>query len=513
MRVVIVEDEDVIRNGLSNLVCKINNDIEVVATVNNGSDAIEKINRTRPDLVITDIKMPKLDGLEMLNQLKAKGINHKTIILSAYSEFEYAQQAIKLGVNEYILKPISVIDMTQALKNIEDQIVISNKLNEKENEKNLSLNDILKRIVFTEDINEFEIKELLKVKYNINYDEKIGIFVLYTSMYLDEYIVNLKKRLKDIFKSNYDLECFIIENKEKNEIVILFLNLIENRNVLEGIIEKFFINKDKKNWAVGYARCNGIINIKSTFNSINENLEWNLSMTDKDIVYLEKINNIYTLPIYYPIDIESELRNNICNMNFEEIKKGFNKFISYSKRDLYNPKEIKNNLIRFLWAVINITKEINNSEELNIDTQRLLTSLMLAKTWNEIEYTFNTLLKYIGENITKNNEERYMSLLVKRAKSLAYEFYSKGITLEEISDKLNVTPEYLGTQFKKEVGESFSIYIKKYRINKAKKLLLSTNLRLYQISERVGYNDPKYFSKVFKESTNYLPLEYKKLYK
>ena len=177
------------------------------------------------------------------------------------------------------------------------------------------------------------------------------------------------------------------------------------------------------------------------------------------------------------------------------------------------PKEIKNNLIRFLWAVINITKEINNSEELNIDTQRLLTSLMLAKTWNEIEYTFNTLLKYIGENITKNNEERYMSLLVKRAKSLAYEFYSKGITLEEISDKLNVTPEYLGTQFKKEVGESFSIYIKKYRINKAKKLLLSTNLRLYQISERVGYNDPKYFSKLFKESTNYLPLEYKKLYK
>ena len=513
MRVVIVEDEDIIRNGLSKLVCKINNDIEVVATVNNGSDGVEIIDRTRPDLVITDIKMPKLDGLGMLSELKARGVNHKTIILSAYSEFKHAQQAIKLGVSEYILKPISVIDMTQALKNIEDQIVISNKLNDKENEKKLSLNDILKRIVFTQDINEFEINDLLKVKYNINYDKKIGVFVLYTSTYMDEYIVNLKKKLKDIFKFNYDLECFIMENKEKKEIVILFFNIIDNYKVLESIIKKNFVNKEKENWVIGYGECNGIINLKSTFNSINEILEWNLSISNKDIVYLDKINDIYTLPIYYPTDIESELRNNICNMNFEEIKKGFSKFISHSKKDLYNPKEIKNNLIRLLWAVINITKEVNNSEELNIDTQKLLTNLMLAKTWKEIEYTFNTLFKHISENITINNEEREMSLLVKRAKSLAYEFYSQGITLEEISDKLNVTPEYLGTQFKKEVGESFSIYIKKYRINKAKKLLLSTSLKLYQISERVGYSDPKYFSKVFKESTNYLPLEYRKLYK
>ena len=163
--------------------------------------------------------------------------------------------------------------------------------------------------------------------------------------------------------------------------------------------------------------------------------------------------------------------------------------------------------------IINTTKEINGSDEVNIDAQKLLANIMLAKTWSEIEVVFNTLFKYISENNDINSKEKDISLLVKRAKSLTHEFYSQGITLEEISDRLNVTPEYLGTQFKKEIGETFSIYIKKYRINKAKKLLLSTNLKLYQISERVGYNDPKYFSKVFKERTNYLPLEYRKLYK
>lgn len=511
MRVVIVEDEDVIRAGLSKLICKINNNVRVIATVNNGVEGLEVINKTKPDLVITDIKMPKLDGLGMLNELKARGIKHKTIILSAYSEFEYAQQAIKLGVSEYILKPISVTDMTQALKNIEEQIATANNLDEKENQ--LSLDDILKRILFTEAINEAEVKSFFKIKNNIRYDDKIGVFVLYNFIYDAEYIENLKKSLEDIFQLEAKLEYFIIENKEKKEIVILLFKVDEYKKVLENIITKCYINEERDNLALGYSECYGIVNLNNTFKDINNNLEWNLSEHDKKIIYSDKINDRYTLPIYYPIEIENQLRNNICKMKFEEIQNVFNKFISYCKKDIYNPKEIKNNLIRFLWAVINTTKEINGSDEVNIDTQKLLANIMLAKTWSEIEVVFNTLFKYISENNDINSKEKDISLLVKRAKSLTHEFYSQGITLEEISDRLNVTPEYLGTQFKKEIGETFSIYIKKYRINKAKKLLLSTNLKLYQISERVGYNDPKYFSKVFKERTNYLPLEYRKLYK
>lgn len=110
-------------------------------------------------------------------------------------------------------------------------------------------------------------------------------------------------------------------------------------------------------------------------------------------------------------------------------------------------------------------------------------------------------------------EEETMHLTVKRAKSMIHEFYQTGITLDEIASKLHITPEYLGTQFHREVGVNFSTYLRNYRIGKAKELLCGTTLKLYEIAERVGYADPKYFSKVFREATGVLPAEYRKTYK
>ena len=96
---------------------------------------------------------------------------------------------------------------------------------------------------------------------------------------------------------------------------------------------------------------------------------------------------------------------------------------------------------------------------------------------------------------------------------MIHEFYQAGITLEEISERLNMTPEYIGTLFHKEIGVTFSTYMKNYRINKAKELLCGSNYKLYEIAEKVGYNDPKYFSKVFREITGELPTDYRKIHK
>ena len=122
MRVVIVEDEIRIREGIVKLLSKTNDEFELVGEADNGKDGLQLLRDLRPDIVITDIKMPQMDGLSMLEQMFEQGINAKVIVLSAYSEFEYARKAMKLGVTEYLLKPITYHDFMQALENVKHQV-------------------------------------------------------------------------------------------------------------------------------------------------------------------------------------------------------------------------------------------------------------------------------------------------------------------------------------------------------------------------------------------------------
>lgn len=118
---------------------------------------------------------------------------------------------------------------------------------------------------------------------------------------------------------------------------------------------------------------------------------------------------------------------------------------------------------------------------------------------------------YFFEYLTSKDEaENDMSLLIQKALENIREYYDQGITLEEIAEKLHVTEEYLSTQFRKETGRTFTETIRGYRIERVKELLTATNWKLTKIAELAGYTDPKYMSRVFKEETGMLPLEYRK---
>lgn len=140
-----------------------------------------------------------------------------------------------------------------------------------------------------------------------------------------------------------------------------------------------------------------------------------------------------------------------------------------------------------------------------VEQQELLEEIMSSITYDELEGILEGILERIPREQKKED-----SYLIQRTKSLIHEFYQQGITLDEIAHQLKITPEYLGMQFHKETGCNFSSYMKNYRIKKAKELLLGSRMKLYEIAASVGYADPKYFSRVFKEVTGELPAEYRK---
>ena len=141
-----------------------------------------------------------------------------------------------------------------------------------------------------------------------------------------------------------------------------------------------------------------------------------------------------------------------------------------------------------------------------INQQELLSRIMNAKLREELTGASSLVL----EKLTGTQDTDTTHLTVKRMKGMIHEFYQTGIMLDDISRKLDMPPEYLGTLFHRETGTTFSNYVKNYRISKAKELLVGTNLKLYEVAEKVGYSDPKYFSRVFKEITGQLPVEYRR---
>ena len=122
LKVLIVEDEIRIREGLGKLLSRSGGRYDVVMEAGNGVEGLQAILQLKPDIVITDIRMPDMDGLEMLEQMVQAGIHTKAIVLSAFSEFEYARSAMKLGVTEYLLKPIAYNELMQSLENVTFQI-------------------------------------------------------------------------------------------------------------------------------------------------------------------------------------------------------------------------------------------------------------------------------------------------------------------------------------------------------------------------------------------------------
>ncbi len=354
MRIVVVEDEIRIREGLCNLIGKISADYEILGQASNGKEGLDLVLATNPDLIITDVRMPLMDGIEMLRLLKEKGIQKKAIILSAYTEFEYAKQAIVLGVSEYLVKPITVSALAETLTRLNKQI------------------------------------EFYKI-----------------------------------------------------------MSALPNRNDAAE----------------------------------------------------------YT----YPIHIENDIRKSICACDWKKTDYCKARFADHYKDAKCAFSVKKEAYVRFIWAISNVSKEIGLLQEEGVNIQNVLERIYAAQSHEELSRALGVMLSAL--RTPKENVDETASLTVNRAKTLIHEFYHTGITLEEIADQLNLTPEYLGTLFREKTGTHFTAYIKNHRTNKAKALLIGTEMKLSEIAQSVGYSDPKYFSKVFKESIGQLPSQYRALNK
>lgn len=508
MRIVVIEDEIRIREGLEKLIEKLDKDYQVVGTAENGQEGLELVRRIKPDVIVTDIKMPLTDGLEMLEILYQEGYEGKAVMLSAYSEFDYARRAMRLGVKEYLLKPVAVNEVSQCLGRIGEEIQresIQSRFAIKEAAQAFS------GILWGSLEGDSEMEELLEKQYGIPKNTRYAELCFYLGEDYEKNRDTLCREAERILSSSGGLKWECLLAPESGVILFLIYGYKDIQGLQRFVQWEILHQKEKR--AFDGAGWNGnllLLELREGFLQIEKYMEWNISLGDDVLIAFPKITRLQTGACIYPLDIEGKMKMHLCANDRDGLEKDMEEFREFfQKGALYAPKEIKECYVRFLWAMINVAKETGMLDFENLEQQSLLEHIMSAKTRYELKKAAALLTERLGEKET----EEAVHLTVKRAQGLIHEFYRTGITLEEIASRLNITPEYLGTRFRKELGVNFSTYIKNYRIGKAKEMLIGTQMKLYEIAERTGYSDAKYFSRVFKEATGQLPADYRKTHK
>ena len=188
------------------------------------------------------------------------------------------------------------------------------------------------------------------------------------------------------------------------------------------------------------------------------------------------------------------------------VKKEMNQFLQQIIREEYRAKEIRRAALKLVTRMMDMAKEINQKAYEKMKEQDYLKEVLLAYTKEELQRTLYQVGKLVCDKCKKEGISNYT---INRTLEYVETHFKEGITLEKTAEVLNITPEYLSTLFKREMGMNFSVFLKEFRMKQAKRLLKSTNLKIYEIAQECGYSNSNYFTKVFKEVTGISPAEYR----
>ena len=501
MRILIVEDEIKIRTGISRLITS-HTGHTVVGEAKNGKEGLEMIERFHPELVISDIRMPVMDGLEMVETAVTMGHTCHFVILSGYSEFEYAQKAIRNGVDDYLLKPLAPEDVTNVLDKIQKKIA------EEEAEQAQTTEGLLRDMLLggKKDITE-----------NCRRLEKSGAIVDGTPLYLlagylgntsTKYQQALVKQWENMKERYSELYLYYVLLENTQEMFVLVQADIEVQELWRKLSRRLYQNvaeQDQPVW--GCTVLDRLEDIGTELQTLRDYYLYGIRIGYRELLTAQKVMAIQEREFQYPVYLESRMQAAICGGSADSLKKEAEQFLNYVKAMDCHPRYVRKTYKKMLAYLESVCHEVNPEAYKLLQNQDLERAASEMLTSGELEACFEKAVGIILES--KDKREDIRNYAIRRAINFIREHYSENISLDLLADRLEITPEYLSALFNKEVGINFSTFLKRFRISQAKRLLKGTDEKIYTIAQQVGYNDPKYFNRVFKEEIGVSPGDYR----
>lgn len=472
-KVLLVDDEPWALSGIRNTFQWEKFGFEVIAETTVPAEAFDIIINQRPDVVFTDVRMPEMSGLELMEKVRERGLDTEFVVVSGFGEFSYAQQAIRQGAFDYCLKPLEFDYADKLLDKLYKY------LEDKKSDKKLML---------FESIIESKTDQVHLAEMGLSINRKYyqsAVVILKDTAHPDRGAMLFPSELSRIeiklgnnktfylFNVDQDIQNLVDRSGIKNACVG-----ISSLNELPDKIERLYYEADIAacNYFI-YNECKVYKYAKKNSARINPLIKNLCDLIEKrENDKLEKL--IDDIPVYFKV-------NSLC---LEDLVYLWNQLVAYVSKN-------------------SESNDIN--EEFDFTDYRQLISQHA-----DINSFVDFLKREVSEitDISFSDKEDNGSVFTKIL-SYIHEHYSEQIYLRDIARMFHVNPNYCCRLFKKHTSKTFSEYINTFRIEKAMKLLRTTELTMEEIAEKVGYNDYFYFIKSFKRNQGVSPGKFRKVYK
>jgi len=515
-KVFLVEDEIVTREGIRDNVDWASAGFEFCGEAPDGEVALPLIETTQPNVIITDIKMPFMDGLQLCKIVRERMPGTKVIILSGHDEFEYAQEAVKLGVTEYLLKPVGVQTLQKSLQKIAAQIEQDRqeqenfqKLRDQVDENRTLLRErFLLRLV----MGAVPLTEAMEKSRLLDLDiiaKSYLVVVLRIELDHDEFDYFAYRQVREIatglVENNPDVFLF---KKDMEELVLIIKG--DTPEYLEQ--EAYFLTELIKNELAGKTTCTlkmGIGQPQTRVGDIHQSFSRALAAIEGDVNGNGRSEQIATKTELLKLNklaVADYLR---CGA-IEEFDDFFTTYIHPLGEAALNSYIIKNYVfVDIVLTTAKFVRELGGSiDQVVPEINQIETLLLNIKTVEQFkEQTRKILVSTLEFRDQHGNQ--YVEI-IHQAKAYVEQHYSNpDLSLNEVAAHINLSSSHFSTVFSRETGETFKEYLTALKIQKAKELLRSTALKSFEISYQVGYKDPHYFSHVFKKQTGLSPKEFR----
>ena len=527
-RILIADDEGIMLEAFKGVILGEFGEKCIVETAKTGRVVIEKAETFHPDVVFMDIHMPGINGIQAMREIRKFNNSALFYVVSAYDKFDYAKEAIDLGVEKYLTKPISkgkiisvVEEAIEKVDKIRNQRSNLLKIQEKLEtvipvvessyvssllfQKEMQAADYYQQLLDIEDAQGY----VMIIQFGQSYENgrlvsPVGMNVKAQSFYSE---------FRDVVKSSFScvvgnimsnripvvVPCPVPENsyEERIDLVEKARSLISR---LEGRIDARF--------RVGIGRIWEMAELERSYREAIRALNGSLSR----VIHIEDLSQNGVYDEAFPGNNEKKLFRFLGEGKEEEMLQELNTFFDWMVQ--HYAEDMNNIRLKVLEYIIWGERLAFDSGAINYGfsyRRDYLDLAMSMTTYEELRKWFQEKMVNICRAIRDQKEDQSNSA-VKKAMVYIQENYSKDISLDDVSGQVNISPYYFSKIFKEETGENFIEYLTRVRIDKAKELLVDENVSVKEAGIKSGYSDPNYFSRIFKKQMDMTPSEYKARY-